>query len=117
MSTITAGQVAIELRKLADSLDASPESIVRKPWVFFTCATRDEFVSTVKLLPRPCKKSEDKHGDEIWRKIHIEHDTEALDVRVSVLKSLTCELVEPAKPAVYRCVPILSLEEESEVTR
>jgi hypothetical protein len=116
MSTISAGKAAIELRKLADALDSNPEAIIEKPYVAFHSFDKASFVSVAKLLPRPLKKILDG-GDEKWRRLRLEYSNEAIDFNASVQQSLTCELLEPAKPAVYRCDPILSLEEEEEVTR
>lgn len=111
----TAHAVATELRKLADSLDTQPETIVHKASIYFWCDSKEEFLATAGLLPRPYKKSEDSYGTEDYRKIHLTHSTAVVDVDVSVYKSLTCQLVEPAKPAVYRCIPILSALEEAEI--
>lgn len=110
----TAHEVATELRKLADSLDRSPETIITKPSIYFYCNTKDEFIASASFVPRPFAKYE-SGSDDRWRRIRIKHVTPALEVDASVEKALTCELIEPAKPAVYRCVPILSLEEEAVV--
>jgi hypothetical protein len=111
---ITAGQVAIELRKLADALDAQPDAKIIRPYVFFMGDEKDSFLNTARLLPRPLKKKLDDYGDK-YRKIRIMYDTPAISIEASVPQSLTCELVEPAKPAVYRCAPILSDAEEAGV--
>lgn len=108
----TAGQVAIELRKLADALDAKPEEKVIRPYVLFSATTKDEFLNTARLLPHPLKKREDNHGDSKYHKIYVEHINPSVDISVSVYKSLTCELIAPARPAVYRCVPIFSAAED-----
>lgn len=107
--------VAIELRKLADSLDTQPDLEIKQGIVHFWCGSKEEFLSTASLLPRPFKKSEDTYGTEDYRRIHLSTATEALNVDVSVYKSLTCELVKAATPAVYRCVPILSEIEEAAI--
>lgn len=116
MSTTTAGLAAIELRKLADSLDKNPESVITKPWVFFPSYDKEGFVNAVRLMPRPLKKSVDKHGDERYRKLMVDYASPALDIHATVPQSLMCELIEPAKPAVFRCDPILSDFEVDEVT-
>lgn len=109
---ITAHDVATELRKLADSFDQKPEAIVCRATVSFYCDTKEEFLSAASLLPRPYSKGEDDYGSTAYRRIHLNHETSAMLVDVNVYKHLTCELVEPAKPAVYRCDPILSAIEE-----
>lgn len=111
----TAGQVAAELRILADSLDTNPNAIVQKAWLSFHCDTKEEYVNIVRLLPRPLKKSEDSTDDK-WRRIKVEHDGTAVDIWASVLKNLTCTLVKPAQPAVYECDPILSIEEDEAIS-
>ncbi|HXF12266.1 MAG TPA: hypothetical protein VN517_03875 [Terriglobales bacterium] len=116
MSTTTAGKVAAEFRKLADSLDANPEAEIEKPSIYFYCDAKNNFVSTVKLLPRPLAKTVSDKDDPKWARVRVEYRTDVIDVEASIPQSLTCELIEPAKPAVYRCDPILSLEEEAEVS-
>jgi hypothetical protein len=108
----TAKEVAIELRKLADSLEVGGETMVDRAYVYFAPSTKEEFLATARLMPRPLGKKEDSYGDSRYHKIYVEHKSPAMHVSVSVLKSLTCELVEPARPAVYRCAPILSEEED-----
>jgi hypothetical protein len=110
----TAGHVAIELRKLADSLDAQPDAEIIKPLIHFYGEAKEPFLSTAKLLPRPLKKRIEG-GDEKYRRIHVEYDSSAMWIDLSVRQTLTCEILEPAKPAVYRCAPILSDEEEMAV--
>lgn len=117
MSTTTAGKVAIELRKLADLLDSHPDVEVTKPWLNFYGYDKGTFASIVKLLPRPLAKSVDTYTDEKLRRIRVAYKTDAIEIDASVPQHLTCELVEPAKPAVYRCDPILSLEEIDEVSK
>jgi hypothetical protein len=116
MSTISAGKVAAELRKLADALDTNPGIEITKPWVNFYGYDKATFAAVVKLLPRPLAKKVDD-GDVSYRRIRVEYKSEAIDVDASVPQHLTCELVEPAKPAVYRCDPLLSLEEIDEVAK
>ena len=52
--SITAGQVAIELRKLADSLDREPEAAIEKPGVYlYHWGQKETFLALAKILPRP----------------------------------------------------------------
>lgn len=108
----TAHKVATGLRKLADALDEQPELKMQTAWVSFYCDTKDLFINAASILPHPYKKSESSPGTA-YSRISIEHKDIGVETRVSVQKSLTCELVEPAKPAVYRCDPILSAIEEA----
>lgn len=116
MSTISAGKVAIELRKLADLLDAHPDTEVTKPWLDFYGYDKATFAAVAKMLPRPLAEEVDD-GDERYRRLRVMYKSDAIEIDASVPQHLTCELVEPAKPAVYRCDPILSLEEIEEVAR
>jgi hypothetical protein len=109
-----AHEVATELRKLADALDKSPEAEIEAPSVSFyhfahTTGCKEKFLSVARLLPRPIVKGENYSKDGIT----VSHKNDAIDIYASVPKAVTCELVEPAKPAVYRCDPILSEAEES----
>ena len=110
----TANAVAVQLRKLADSLDKNPEAEIVKPTIFFSHAYRGVgakgwFIALVKSLPRPIKKSDGYYHDEVI----VEYNDPALCINSSIPKSLTCTLVHAAIPAEYSCDPILSLEEES----
>ncbi len=49
-----AHEVASELRKLANSLDREPETLITQPLVFFnTGARKSEFLNLARLFPRP----------------------------------------------------------------
>ena len=73
-----------------------------------------EDVTLARLMSHPFVK---EYSD---REIELRHDFMASDTRhdyavrhyVKIQRASVCELVEPAKPAVYRCVPLLSDEEE-----
>lgn len=114
MPTPTAHEVATAFRQLADSLDRNPDAPIKKPWISFYCDDKQAFANVVKLLPRPLVRKEES-GDDRWARIKVEHVTAVIDVNASIPKSLTCELVEPARAAVYRCDPVLSLLEEGEL--
>jgi hypothetical protein len=107
-----AHEIATELRKMADGLDAQPEANLPQPTVYWYCDTKPEFIASVPFIPRPLNKREDKDGPESMRRIRLDYNVPSIRITTSVYKSLTCELVEPAKPAVYRCDPILSALEE-----
>ena len=40
---------------------------------------------------------------------------EVVYLRACIDRAQVCELIEPAKPAVYRCFPLLSDQEEAEL--
>lgn len=109
-----AHEIATELRKLADALDVNPEAEHQKAWLWFYCDTKAQFLSAASIVPRPFRKRDDTPNEK-YSRIHLEHNTPALQVDASIYKHLTCELVEPARPAVYRCDPILSALEEAQL--
>lgn len=109
-----AKDVATELRKLAYALDQTPDQSVPKPFILFSADDKDSFLRIARSIPRPFKKSIDGE-DTRWPEITVTHETETAYIWAKVPQSLTCELVEPAKPAVYRCEPILSAEEDAEL--
>ena len=114
MATTTAGLAAIELRKLADALDKEPNAEIKRPCVFFShWDEKDDFLRLISLLPRPLRKSV---SDGDFPRLKIEYESAGIDIDATILQNSMCELVEPAKPAVYRCAPLLSLEEESALT-
>lgn len=114
MTNPKASRVAAELRRLADSLDRFPDLAMPPPHIFFSCTYRDDektlFLNMARLLPRPLDKDEDGPNSSD-RSLSYKND--AIFVRSYLAKSKLCELVEPARPAVYRCVPLLSEEEEA----
>ncbi len=110
----TAHEVAIELRKLADSLDREPDAEVPQAWVSFYAYEKKQFLNAARLNLRPAVKKIQDEGRN-YARLQVKYESLAMDCTASVPQSLTCTLVEPAKPAVYRCDPILSADEELEV--
>ncbi len=105
-------ELAIELRKLADSLECEPEAEIRKPVIDFYHwgdTQKQQFLNLARLLPRPLVKTYD---DDYFR---LDHDTPALRIYTKIPRKDICRLVTPAREAVYECDPILSAEEESAV--
>jgi hypothetical protein len=100
--------IAAELRKVADGLDRV-DSEINIPYAFlhFDHKTKESFLATAKVFPRPLKKDL-ICPEKPFAEIRLSYSSEALHLWTKVLQSLTCELVEPAKPAVYRCDPLLS---------
>lgn len=110
----TAGQVAMELRKLADSLDKNSNAEIKAPIVSFYYwgkSEKDQFLATARLMPRPFKK--DVSGSNDNPELKITYTSDAIRIYTSIPQSATCELIEPARPAKYRCDPILSDDEDS----
>ncbi len=105
-------EVAIELRKLADSLELEPEAEVRKPVMGFYHwgePEKQHFLNVARLLPRPLVKNYKDNDFTLY------YDTPALRVYAKIPRKAVCRLVKPAQPAEFECDPILSAEEESAV--
>ena len=105
-----AHEVASELRKLADSLDREPEAEITEPTIVashYGAKEKTPFMNLARLLPRPYEKK--------WKETEVElrYDSKTLTFIACIQRSIVCELIEPAKPAVYRCDPLLSVAEEA----
>jgi hypothetical protein len=110
----TAAAVASELRILADALAVNPELEITRPTVYFYHGSeKGTFVELAKLLPRPLTKRVDPDTDA-YPDFYLEHDTPGISLIATIRRSAICEIVEPARPAVYHCPPILSPEEEEQ---
>lgn len=108
----TAGAVAIELRRIADAFEKNADAVVVKPILTFYhgyMATKEEFVSLAKVFPRPFDKGDGFKHEQFTLTHHSEH----LEVYASIERSAVCEIVEHARPAVYRCAPILGEEDDT----
>lgn len=106
-----ANEVATELRKLADALSVQPETEIDKPRVIFSYYEKEPFIAAVRLLPHPLTKKID-YPDEKFASMVVTYNTDAICISASAPRSKTCEIIEPAKPAVYDCPSLLSEEEE-----
>ncbi len=109
-----ASEVAAELRKFADRLDTNPDAVIASPHMIFyhwNESDKSKFLEVAKLLPRPVIKGEDSGKTNL----RLTYDSPALSVVASIPKSISCVLVEPARPAVYDCITILSPEEDAEL--
>ena len=106
-----AHEVATELRKLADGLDRNPDVKVDRPYVMFSYYSEDSkqgFLATVRAMQRPITKTwpASENGE-----LKVRYESGALVIRADIPRNAVCEIVEPAKPAVYKCSPILSDDE------
>lgn len=111
----SARDIAIELRKLADALDKQPETELTQARVYFMhgfSGNKTKFLNLGKLLPRPLSKEYEtgKFPDFI-----LTHSTDALVIEASIQRSEVCEILEPAREAVYHCPSIFSDEEEESI--
>lgn len=107
-----AKEVAAELRKLADRLDTHAERYIPQIFVYMPSDSKESFLTIAKSLPRPAKKAVTGSSNP---EISVNYDNNIMKAWTTIAQSLTCELIEPAKPAVYRCDPILSAEEDAEL--
>ena len=112
----TAGAVATELRRLADALEKEPETEISRAdiWFWHHTPAKKSFLDLVRLMPRPITK---KYEEGVGAKLIITYETPALIIQMRIERSAICEIVEPARPAIYKCEPLLSDEEESTLTQ
>lgn len=114
-----ANQVAAELRKLADALDKGGEQKIDDPLITFRCATKEEFLTLARVFPKPIFKAVDDDEMEIGNRPVLPNGKVDYLVNLTIWfrafinRNKVCTLIEPAKPAVYDCVPLLSDEELS----
>ena len=113
-----AKEVAIELRKIADALDLHPdvETCVPDLHFFYNFAPdKEKFLATANILPHPLVKTYPKDSNA-YSRVSVAHETPALHVSTSIYRSAVCELITPAKPAVYDCKLTLSGDEDAALT-
>ncbi len=112
----TAAAAAAELRMLADALDVNPMLEIVQPSIYFNHgAEKGTFVDLAKILPRPLRKRVGR-DDDPYSDFELIYGSPSMTIMSYVRRSVFCEIVEPARPAVYRCPPILSEEDEAQVT-
>lgn len=104
-------EVAKELRRVADALESAGDTEIQIPWLWFYCSEKDAFLNTARAMPHPLKKEVKYPDDPGISELRVVYRSDALDLEVSVPRAKVCTIVEPAKPAVYDCVKILSDEE------
>lgn len=107
-----ASVVAAELRKLADSLDKEPETVIDRPnlyWYHWTDDSKDLFLTIAHLLPRPLKKEYTEND------LKLVYESEGLRALTQIPRKAVCRVITPAQPAVYDCDPILSEAQFEEI--
>ncbi len=108
----TANAIATELRRIADFLDKTPDAELTDATLNFYHVggdTKEEFINLAKVFPRPFEKGDGYSHKEFT----LNHKSDTVSVYASIDRSQVCTLVEPARPARYECIPLLSLEEEN----
>ena len=111
MKPVNAGAVAAELRRLAEALDKISDQSVPTVMVSFFAEEREEFLNVAKSLPRPIRKYRE---DNAYPNFIVGHGDPMKDpawIRALISADKTCRIVKPARPAIYDCEPILSLDE------
>jgi len=107
-----AKDVAVELRRIADSLEQEPDAEVERPSLAWFLREKESMQTLARILPHPLKKDvEDPARSFSSIKITAESCT-AICVYASIERSRICRLVRPAQPAEYECEPLLSEDEE-----
>lgn len=105
-------EVAAELRAFADRLDSNPDAEIKSIGIYQYCwngEDKEKFLNFAAAMPRPFKK---QYSDA---ELTILHSSLNMSIIASIPRSAVCEVVEPARPAVFRCEPILNDEEEAEL--
>ena len=109
-----ASEVASALREMADVLDASPDTDIAKPDLYFYHghnATKEQFLALARIFPRPFKKS-DGYDHTQYR---LAYESPVLDATAWIERSKVCTIITPAREAVYDCPALLSPEEEASI--
>lgn len=112
-----AKEVAAELRRVADCFDLHPEIEVITPDLSFWYGagnTKDKFLATARILPRPVVKNYPK-DNESYSRVSVEHKAPALNITTSIYRESVCRIIEPARPTVYDCELTL-LDEDANLT-
>lgn len=111
----TAIEIATDLRALADHYEKLGDIKLPKPRLVFHGEDKSQFVACSQALPRPIEKVyPTRDGD--YESVRFYHHLRSLDVESWAWRVVACRVVEPPKPAVYECDPILSETEEAEIT-
>lgn len=104
----TAAEVAQDLRKVVEALEAVPDAEVS--YAFATVHVgdnKDAFMALAKVWPRPFEKKPDPDGPYAELKLNYNKH-----YSLTARRSSVCTLVEEARPARYECPTLLSAEEE-----
>ena len=110
-----ANEVAAELRKIAEHLELAGDKEIPRPSVYLSCfyefsEAKEKFLRVVNSLPHPLAK----HVDD--SEVRVTYENHSILVTTYIERSKVCTMIEPAKPAVYRCEPLLNDEDLSTLT-
>jgi len=108
----TTHEIASDLRKLADALEQATDKTVISPKLSFGAGSnREQFLGAVAVMPHPFDKVIPSTSNE-YDIVRLEHKMSSLIVETWAFRTAACRIVEPARPAVYDCEPLLSAIEE-----
>jgi hypothetical protein len=106
------------LRKLADLLekhgDAEIYMSASNVWIY----GKQNFLEVAKDFPRPCRKATEDWECGDFKLMHGDLTTNSL-IALRIPRTLVCNLIEPAKPAVpavYDCPDVLGDDAEGQLT-
>ena len=105
-SKMTTEGLVAGLRQIADYYEAHPDSILPYVTVMAFPETREQFLAEAKRLAAGAKieKSLAPYKEEYFR---ITRTFGTVNIEVEIRQALLCRLLEPARPAVYDCPPLL----------
>jgi hypothetical protein len=102
-------QLATELAKLAEHLNAQPDMDLGDIRIANHSCTGEQFKAIAKVMPKPLHKRITNDSLD-W--IYLETpDGAILAMSFHAERKRICTLITPAQPAVYACEPLLSDEE------
>lgn len=113
MENTTAGQVAAELRRIAEAFEREPDVEVKRPMLAFWPDSKEQFLTLATALPKPLHKKIDGEDGSKYQKYILQNEDAAVWTHVSIDRNDICIMVEPARPARYECPSILSEAEEA----
>ncbi len=104
-----AGEVATELRRIADALDKAPDLDIQPYFSIDTDTDKEKFIALAKIMPRPMKKGADFPGTS-YEDFTLAHSF----WKIKIMRSVFCILKVPERtiPAIYECPSIFAQGEE-----
>lgn len=108
-----AQEVANELRKLVEALEKMPDAEIKRPYLLLSSYDAPTFRAAAKIMPKPFKKDV-AYADSDNPELRMIYGNPTIHIQASVPQKLVCKVIEPAKPAVYDCAPVLSEAEDAE---
>lgn len=109
-------ELALALQKLSVHLQEQPEveiGCISIGNIYGT--TGEQFKAIAAVMPKPLTKRYDPPTDVMpW--IWLDGSIDGVELKFHAERNKLCKLVSPAKPAVYECDPLLSPDEDAELT-